>query len=53
MSDDMSTDDVVEAVRRAVAEDPKSVALRLHLAELLLGRGDTARALAEVAAVRW
>lgn len=39
MSGDMSTDDVVDALRRAVAEDPKSVPLRLHLAELLLGRG--------------
>src|SRR4051812_3802691 len=51
MSADMSHDDVGEAGRPAVANDPKSVPLRLHLAELLLGRGDAAGALAEVAAV--
>src|SRR4051812_42301004 len=51
MSDELSNDDVVEALRRGVANDPKSVPLRLHLAELLLGRDDAAGALAEVAAV--
>lgn len=50
MSGDMSTDEVVDVLRRAVADDPKSVPLRLHLAEVLLGRGDAAEALAEVAA---
>ena len=41
------TDDhgVAEALERAVAADPGCVPLRLHLAELRLAAGDTARAL--------
>src|SRR5687768_6457776 len=43
-------DQVVDALQRAVTDEPHSVPLRLHLAELLLDRGDAARALGEVAA---
>ena len=41
----MADDDVSSALERALAEDPGSVTLRLHLAELRLAAGEPARAL--------
>jgi SpoVK/Ycf46/Vps4 family AAA+-type ATPase len=51
MSDNVSGDEVVKALQRALADDPHNVAVRLHLAELMLGQGDAAGALGEVAPV--
>lgn len=42
---------LIESIRRAVAANPQDVALRLHLAELLLAGDDRPGAVAELAAV--
>ncbi|HEX2904997.1 MAG TPA: ATP-binding protein [Jatrophihabitans sp.] len=44
------TQPLIESLRRAVAASPTDLPLRLHLAELLLAAGDSAAAVAEVAA---
>ncbi|MHA3684034.1 ATP-binding protein [Leucobacter sp. HY1908] len=43
--------DLISAIATAVAADPESLPLRLHLAELLLANGESARAVTELSQV--